>query len=640
MKSKRVRSNGQTLPWGCASLTRVRLGQGLLGERQRVVIGHSIEQQYEQLKITGRLDAMRVVYREGSDKHPRPHEFWDSDIGKWIESASYALMQRRDAALEAKIDAVVGDISETQRADGYFNSFFQAVMPDRVFTNLRDQHELYCAGHLIEAAVVYERATGKRALLDVMLKYVEHIASVFGDRAGQKRGYDGHPEIELALMRLYRRTEDERHLKLAKFFIDARGEEPHFFDIESAARNEKPHGTDFHGLRYDYYQAHAPIRQQRDIEGHSVRALYLLAGAVDVAWATDDAALKRACLAMFESCVERRMYVNGGVGSTRHGERFTYDFDLPNESAYAETCANISLMFVAARLMNLTRDGRYADVMERALLNAVLPGVSLDGRSYFYANYLATDPKWQRFERAYPAERQPWFGCACCPPNVARLLASVGSYLYSVRPGEVSINLYADSVIEHEGLTIRQRTKYPWHEQVRLSIEGEGTTRLNLRVPGWCRGAVIKLNGRGVPLSGGRVVKGYVAVKVDAGDVVELLFPMPVERVYADVRVRQDVGRVALMRGPILYCVEEADVKSPVEALELPRRAKVEAKWKPKLLGGVMILEAQGIRRTSAAKGLYVTTAPKAQRAAIRWIPYYAWANRGLGQMAVWMRES
>ncbi len=639
MKAKRARISRGFAGLGCAAVSRVRLGDGLLGDRQRVVIGHSIEQQYEQLKLTGRLDAMRLVFREGSD-HPRPHEFWDSDIGKWIESASYALMQRRDADLEARIDAVISDISATQRADGYFNSFFQAVIPERVFTNLRDQHELYCAGHLIEAAVAYERATGKRSLLDVMLRYVEHIAGVFGNGPGQKRGYDGHPEIELALMRLYRQTGDERHLKLAEFFIDARGTTPHFFDAESEARNEKPHGADFHGLRYDYYQAHAPIREQRDIEGHSVRALYLLAGVVDVAWTTGDEALKRACLAMYDSCVDRRMYVNGGVGSTRHGERFTYDFDLPNESAYAETCANISLMFVAARLMNLTRDVRYADAMERALFNAVLPGVSLDGRSYFYANYLATDPKWQRFERAYPAERQAWFGCACCPPNVARLLASLGSFMYSVAPGEVSVNLYADSIIEHEGLLIRQTTNYPWDERVRLSIEGEGKARLNLRIPGWCRRPVMKLNGRGVSLRGGRVVKGYASVEVGAGDVVELTFPMPVERVYADVRVRHDVGRVALMRGPILYCVEEADVKSPVETLELPRRAKVEAKWKPKLLGGVMMLEARGIRRCSAAKGLYVTVAPKAEPVTIRWVPYYAWANRGVGQMVVWLRES
>lgn len=566
---------------------------------------------------------------------PKPHEFWDSDIAKWIESASYGLMLRRDPTLEARIDAVVDDIAASQRPDGYFNSFFQTVMPDRIFTNLRDQHELYCAGHLIEAAVAYAQATGKRRLLDVLTRYVAHIDSVFGPEPGKKHGYDGHEEIELALMKLHSFTGDPAHLRLARHFIDARGTTPHFFDLEADARGEDPKRRWWGHERYAYYQAHAPIREQKTLEGHSVRALYMLSGAIDVAYATADKTLIAACKRLYNNCVDRRMYVNGGVGSSRHGERFTFDFDLPNESAYAETCANIALIFASARLLNHTRDARYADVIERALYNAVLPGMSIDGREYFYANYLATDPRWHRFEGGYPARRQGWFECACCPPNLARLLTSLGAYADSTAEREVIVHLYADSTIEHDGATVRQTTRYPWNGDV--LFECSGSTTLTLRLPGWCAKPAVRHNGRTIDTRKAR--KGYLSVRMNDGDRVELRLPMAPVRVYADPRVRHNAGRVALMRGPLLYCLEQVDNGPDLNAVALSRKARLIEKNAPGLLGGVITLRATGRRDTPSEPGLYSTKPPRTKPAKLTFVPYYAWANRGEGEMLTWLRE-
>jgi DUF1680 family protein len=622
-------------PTSPAPVAAVRFNSGLLADRQSTVLQHSIDQQYEQCRTTGRLDAMKLLWTPDSSGVPRPHEFWDSDIAKWIESASYALMLRRDAALEARIDAAVNDIASSQRPDGYFNSFFQAVMPDRAFTNLRDQHELYCAGHLIEAAVAYAQATGKRKLLDVLIRYVDHIGRVFGPEPGQKNGYDGHEEIELALVKLHAFTRDPAHLRLAKHFIDSRGTKPHFFDLEADARGEDPKRRWWAHESYAYYQAHRPIRDQKTLDGHAVRALYMLSGAIDVAFATADKALITACKRLYDNCVSRRMYVNGGVGSTRHGERFTFDFDLPNESAYAETCASIAMIFASSRLLNHTRDGRYADVIERALYNAVLPGISLDGTQYFYANYLATDPRWHRFDGGYRARREGWFECACCPPNLARLFTSLGSYAYSTAPREIIVHLYADSTIEHDGATLTQTTRYPWKGEV--SFECSGSITLTLRLPGWCAKPTVKHNGKPVDLRNAR--KGYLSIKLGEGDRVKLTMPKPPARVYADPRIRHNTGRVAIMRGPLLYCLEQVDNGPDLNALTLPRSARIVEKTTPRLLGGVVTLHTTGRRDTPADTALYTTRQPRTKPAKLTFVPYYAWANRREGEMISWVRE-
>jgi uncharacterized protein len=628
-------------------LTQVKLTGGLLRQRQDTVLDHSLRQQHHQCLTTGRIDALRLKWTPESRDIPKPHPFWDSDLAKWIESAAYALTIRTDPDLEAKVDAVVAGMAAAQRPDGYLNSYYQAVAPDKTFTNLRDNHELYCAGHLIEAAVAYFQTTGKRRMLDVLCHYADHIAAVFGPKPGQLNGYDGHEEIELALVKLADCTGQRKYLDLARFFIDARGTQPHFFDAEARARGEKPDGNPG---RYEYFQAHKPVREQHTVDGHSVRQLYLLAGVADVGREFADKGLLAAARKAFDNCVNRRMYLTGGVGSTRHGERFTYDFDLPNESAYAETCASIALIFFAHRMLNLDRDARYADAIETALYNTCLAGMSLDGKSYFYANYLATDPRWHDFEHGYKAHRQGWFDCACCPPNLTRLLAAVGAYAYSHSASELVVNLYTDSTVTTTlagtKVSLSQKTDYPWDGKVRFTLRPERpeTFTLSLRLPGWCDKPSLTISGRklpGDPRTKSR--KGYFSIKRlwKPGDTVELDLPMPPRRLYTDVRCRNNTGHVALARGPLVYCLEAHDNGTDLAALLLPPKSKLTVKREPKLLGGVTTLLTTGLReRNIDPKSLYTTKPPGTSKTKLKFIPYYAWANRGPAQMSVWVREA
>jgi len=596
--------------------------------------------EHEHLKRTGRIDAWKLGWRPG-DPNP-PHIFWDSDVAKWLEAVAYALAARPDAELERLADALIDDIAAAQQPDGYLNVHFTVVEPEKRWTNLRDWHELYCAGHLIEAAVAYHQATGKRKLLDVLCRYADHIAAVFGPRRGQKRGYPGHEEIELALVKLYRATGQERYLKLAQFFIDERGRQPHYFDAEAAARGD--------GRRppHDYNQSHLPVRQQATAEGHAVRAMYLYCAMADLAAETGDGELRRACRRLWRNVTERRMYVTGGIGSSRQGERFTFDYDLPNETAYAETCAAIGLVFWAHRMLALEGDGRYGDVMERALYNGVLSGVSLDGKRFFYANPLTVFPEALRDGGHVAAQRQEWFGCACCPPNIARLLASLPLYAYSEGARTAWVHLYvqgrATLNVAGRQVEVRVQTDYPWREEVSLEVRPQrpGTFTLALRIPGWCRGATLSVNGN--PLRLGDIVKkGYAKVRRAwaRGDKVELKLPMPVERIEANPRVRMDCGRVALQRGPIVYCLEEVDNGPDLADLCLPRRAALRAQYRPDLLGGIVTITGAALRRDRSGWGRALYRADKSQalKVPITAVPYYAWCNRKPGEMLVWIRE-
>ena len=423
--------------------------------------------EYAQCRKTGRLAAW--TWKKGRPNPP--HIFWDSDVAKWLEAVGYSLERHPDAKLEKLADGVIRDMARAQAADGYLNSHYQFVEPGKRWTNLRDCHELYCAGHLMEAAVAYSRATGKRTFLDVMCRYADCIDKTFGTRKGQKRGYCGHEEIELALVKLFHATGEARYLNLAKYFVDERGRHPNYF-VEEASKRGDMKLRPFMDAKNLYLQAHAPVRGQTEAVGHAVRAMYLCSGMADVAAGTGDASLRAACRRIWKSATQRRMYITGGIGSSRHGERFTCDYDLPNETAYAETCASIGLVFFAHRMLQAEADGEYADVMERALYNGVMSGVSLDGKHFFYANPLTAHPV------SYAARtgddhgdhtdptRQEWFGCACCPPNIARLLASLGQYVYSQRGDVLYVHLYADGTascnLAGQRVTVTQRTEYPW----------------------------------------------------------------------------------------------------------------------------------------------------------------------------------
>ncbi len=579
--------------------------------------------------------------------------FQDSDVAKWLEAVAYVLAVEPNPELEKTADEVIDLIARAQQPDGYLNTYFTVAEPDKRWTNLRDWHELYCAGHMMEAAVAYYEATGKRKLLDVMCRFADYIDQVFGTEPDKLQGYPGHPEIELALVRLYNATGEEKYLKLSKYFIEQRGQQPHWYDIEAERRGNVPKYY-FSDIGYNYSQAHLPIRQQETAEGHSVRALYLFSGAADVAAETGDRELMEVCKKLWDNITQRRMYITGGVGSDAYGERFTLDYDLPNDRAYTETCAAIALVFFAHRMLQADVDAKYANVMERALFNGVLSGISLDGKSFFYVNPLEVWPdacRVRRDLRHVKTVRQGWFTCACCPPNAARLLASIGQYMYSASEDTAYVHLYAaseaDFTLPGSKVKLIQETEYPWQEKVIIKIEPEEATEfaVAVRLPDWCEMPSLAVNGDEVDLAP-VTRKGYAYIRRlwQPGDRIELTLPMPVQRVRANPMVRANAGRVALQRGPIVYCLEEADNGPNLSAVVLPPDAELTAKWNPDLLGGVVTIHGKALRVDESQWDgkLYMasSTQPAAKEIEITAVPYSTWCNRQPGEMLVWIREA
>ncbi|MCX5658433.1 MAG: glycoside hydrolase family 127 protein [Planctomycetota bacterium] len=621
-----------------AEVSKVRFDSGFWADRQRVNREATLPIQYFQCKTTGRIDALKLEWKQG-DPNP-PHIFWESDVAKWIEAAAYSLAAHKDPSLESLVDQVVDLLAGAQQPDGYLNVHYTVVNPGKRWTNLRDCHELYCAGHLIEAAVAYDEATGKGKLLGVMCKYVDYIATLFGPGEGRKRGYCGHEEIELALVKLARWTKQQKYMDLARYFVDERGATPHYFDIEAVARGEtvKPG----HYGNHAYCQAHKPVREQGEVVGHAVRAMYLYTAMADLAGEIGDAGLLKACHALWDDLVNHKLYITGGIGPSAHNEGFTTAFDLPNESAYAETCAAIGLVFWAQRLAQVEPDSRYTDVLETCLYNGTISGVSLDGKKFFYVNPLESRGK---------HHRQEWFGCACCPPNISRMIGAVGEQVYATGKDSLYVHLYAQTTAElmvgETAVRVEQRTEYPWDGKVTLKLGLAAPAppvrfTLALRIPGWCRSAKLRVNGRAVALKG-KVKNGYAHVKAKwaDGDVVQLDLAMPVERVEARPEVRMDAGRVALRRGPMIYCLEQVDNGGALNEVSLPRKAKLTAKFEPRLLGGVCVIEGKAERRSGPKWGgeLYRAAASRPRAVKIRAVPYFAWDNRAAGEMMVWVRE-
>ena len=577
--------------------------------------------------------------------------FQDSDVAKWIEGAAYTLRWHPDKALEAIVDGAIETVVAAQQADGYLDTYYIINGLEKRFTNLKDHHELYVAGHMIEAAVAWYQATGKRRLLDAMLRFVDCIDSAIGAEEGKLHGYPGHPEIELALMRLYEVTKDPRHLKLAKYFVDQRGQRPLYFEEEDARNRNTFYWKDSY-FQYQYYQAGMPVREQTQAQGHAVRAMYLYAGVADVARETGDAELAEVCRRLWASTVQRRMYVTGSVGSSEYGESFTFDYDLPNDTVYGETCAAIALVFFARRMLSLEAKGAYADVMERALYNGVISGMQLDGKRFFYVNPLEVLPeaslKDQR-KRHVKVERQRWFGCACCPPNIIRLVSSLEDYICSANEREVYVHLYVRGAVQAEtdGKAVRfdVDTDYPWKGDVALTYRGEerATFALKLRIPGWCGSYALSLNG--APLDA-HVQDGYAAIQREwqDGDRLALALDMPVTLVRANPRICEDVGKVAVQRGPLVYCLEEADNSRNLHAVRLggADASRFTTRWKPDKLGGIVELQSPGLRETDEGWDETLYSADREIRtvpARLTWIPYYSWANRAPGEMRVWVRR-
>lgn len=585
--------------------------------------------------------------------------FQDSDVAKWLEAVSYLLETGKDSELEQLADEVIEIIAKAQQKDGYLNTYFTLKAPDGRWTNLAECHELYCAGHLIEAAVAYYKATGKRKILDVASRLADCIDDVFGLAPGKLNGYDGHQEIELALVKLYHVSQNEKYLLLSQFFLDERGKKPSFFEMEYQRRNGRVHFPMLDMVfERTYNQAHVPVREQHTAEGHAVRVVYMCSGMADVAAETGDKELLESCRRLWSNIVSKRMYITGAIGSMAQGESFSLDYDLPSDTAYAETCASIGLIFFAQRMLQIEAKSEYADVMELALYNTVLSGMSSDGKRFFYVNPLEVWPdatlKNKNLHHVKP-ERQGWFGCACCPPNIARLLASLGQYIYAVQDRIVFANLFIGSqvTLDIDGLQIRidQQSQLPWHGRVNFDIdfdqENEVMFTLALRIPKWSQDAALFI-GR-TPIDIQDISKdgyAYITRKWRSGDTIELQLPMPVSRMKGHPDVRETIGKVALKRGPLVYCLEEADNGPNLHQILLEHRSEQDIQYESELLGGLQTLSVSAKRMRSTEWGekwgqqLYVADADiHLEPFTAKFIPYYAWANRGIGEMSVWVKE-
>ena len=576
--------------------------------------------------------------------------FQDSDLAKWLEAAALSLVWKPDPALEEHIDYVVDLICRAQREDGYLDTYYILNGLDRRWSNLRDTHELYCAGHMLEAAVAYFRATGKRAFLNAMLRYVDHIADNFGPEEGKKRGYPGHEEIELALVKLYEVTKDKKHLALAQYFVNERGRAPGYFSVEDEREGRRAAWEHSVYAGNAYYQAASPVREQTKALGHAVRQGYLLAGMADVARETGDESLARACDVMWKNITRRQMYVTGAVGQSEFGEAFTFDYDLPNDIVYGETCAAISVFFFAQRMMRLRPLGEYGDVMDRLLYNGTISGMNLEGNRFFYVNPLESWPERNRKNPQYRhvrSERQKWFGCACCPPNLARMISALPSSAMYARENTAYVTLFtsfdADIPLDAGNVSIGCETGYPWNGSVRIQVKKAfpGFT-LALRLPGWVKSYRLAVNG-----AYARTVMddGYLYLSRDwaEGDEVAFDMDMPVTVVRAHPRARANIGKIAIQRGPVVYCLEEIDNGPNLAALSVRADADFSAAFEPDTLGGVTVIECEAARLTESGWDEYELYAdrhaPVEQTVRARFVPYYAWNNRGEGEMTVWVRE-
>ena len=579
------------------------------------------------------INAARVLRGEDAGDGFYGMVFQDSDAYKWLEAAAYSLVSFPDDELEREMDEMVELIAAAQDDDGYLNTYFTINDRGRRWTNLQEGHELYCSGHMIEAGVAYYEAQGKRRLLDVCLRNMECIYRHFITEGHP--GFPGHPEVELALMRLYHLTGNAHALELAKHFIDVRGMDPDFFKKECDARDWYVWGAD--PADPAYMQADMPVRMQSEAKGHAVRAVYLYTAMADLASVTGDSELKSAALRLWESITQRKMYITGGIGQTCLGEAFGPDYHLPNDTAYCETCASVGLIFFASRLLSASPDSIYADVMERAFYNTVLAGIALDGKSFFYVNPLESIPGVSGTaptHRHTLPRRFAWHACACCPPNAARLISSFGRYAYSQKDDIAFMHLFAGGAVEFDnGLCITCTTAFPYGKEVTCKVQ-KGAGTLAMRIPGYAKEAMLTKN----TAPPDNIINGYAYVQVEAGDTVTLSLSFDPVMNYASPKVSDLSGRTCVSCGPLVYCFEGVDngdlssilLKHDSAASTLIEKAGEGA------LAGIPLLKMPAIKITYKGDSLYGSR-PKATDCTATAIPYYCWCNRDEGPMKVWL---
>ena len=596
----------------------IRLTSGFWREKQDLIRKTTIWNVYKRFKDTGRFDAFKLDWKEGMPN--KPHIFWDSDIAKWLESVAYLTKESPEPELEKIVDEVVDDIEKAQLEDGYFNIYYQLFDIEHRFS-FRGQHELYCAGHLIEAAIAYDDATGKHKFLEVMLKYAALIKKVFMIDHSATYDAPGHEEIELALVKLYDYTKDRQWLDLALWFINARG-----------PQGKQQPGDNYH--RGTNIQDHAPVREQFTAEGHCVRACYLYCAMADLALRENDAELKKACDSIYADITNSKMYITGSIGSTKNAEAFEDAYRLPNDTAYGETCAALALALFARRMERMDADAKYADTVERVIYNGFLSGLSLDGKSFFYENAQEIDLENRGIVRAslhanrdihFPiTERVEVFSCSCCPPNVTRFIPSIADFLYNFTDDTVYINQYMASEADFGDFRITQETNYPFDGHI--SVKCTASKKLALRIPSWCTVWTLRKNGRPVNAD---VVNGFAKVDPMAGDEITLDLVIAPKVVRADRRVRVDRGMKAVTYGPFVMCLEGVDNGGRLADVELTDNFTVgrdEELGLPCVYCGAVRVDTDSLYSDNVSE--------KPFRAKL--IPYFAFANRGECDMRIW----
>ncbi|MCK9479145.1 MAG: glycoside hydrolase family 127 protein [Firmicutes bacterium] len=616
---------------------QVEINDGFWKKRQEINKNITLKAIYDRFVETGRIASFAMDWREGQPN--KPHVFYDSDVAKWIEGAAYVLAKGENFYLSENAETLITQIEKGQAKDGYFNTYFQCIEPSRRFCD-RAAHELYSAGHLIEAAVAYFEAVGDGRFLRVAERYANLLEKVFKLEQSANFATAGHEEITLALVRLYETTDNMRYLELSRFFIEERG------------INDKDVTPLYDFADEKYAQDHMPVRKQRTAEGHAVRATYMYTSMADLARLYCDAGLKETCEAIWENITNKRMYVTGGIGSAFPGENFTYDYDLPNFMAYAETCAGIGLFFFAHAMMLIKPKSCYADIAELVLYNAVLAGISLSGDAFFYENPLEMRPDSVDYYNRRTGgvhlpiyERKKVFECSCCPPNIARLIGRIGDYLYTNEEDTIYMHHYINSstniTLFDQIVVVTQKTEYPFYGNIKVSFELSMPLEFTVafRIPEWAEYRTITVCDKVVDKL--EIRDGYAFIRKvwKKEDYIEIDFPMSVVEIEANPNIWESCGKVSLKRGPIMYCIEEVDAGKNLSDVVLPANAQYKWIKEHKEFTGVPCIKTKALRRPSF-DSLYKKGASAAEQVTVTAIPYYAWANRGKGEMIVWIQKN